>query len=83
MVQIHNWRGNPQGDYFTREKLDEVFEDIWETLRKENPDLFLDLNVIKDSALFKASPFHKLSESQAQAKDQIFSTIIATIGEHR
>lgn len=83
VVQIHNWRGNPQGDYFTREKLDEVFEDIWETLRKENPDLFLDLNVIKDSALFKASPFHKLSESQAQAKDQIFSTIIATIGEHR
>ncbi|WIM07571.1 DUF2075 domain-containing protein [Trueperella bernardiae] len=79
--EIHNWRGNPQGDYFTHEKLDEVFGDIWERLQIENPDLFLDIETIKDSALFKASPFHKLSASQAQAKEQIFATIVETIGE--
>ncbi|MEW6974499.1 DNA/RNA helicase domain-containing protein [Trueperella pyogenes] len=79
VAKIHNWRGNPQGDYYTHENLDEIFSSVWEELRAKNSDLFLDIETIKDSALFKASPFHKLSESQAEAKEQIFSAIIAAI----
>jgi len=68
---VYNRRANAQGSYYTVDKLDDVFSEIWQDLRKRNKDLFPLESIIKDSAIFKASPFHKLSLEQYQVKDDI------------
>ncbi|HFU3673523.1 TPA: DNA/RNA helicase domain-containing protein, partial [Streptococcus suis] len=59
----------------TSNKLDEVFSEIWLKLRNKNKKLFPMESVIKDSALFKASPFHKLTNEQLEAKMEILNTV--------
>ncbi|EUJ21854.1 DUF2075 domain-containing protein [Listeria aquatica] len=61
--------------YFTSEAFDSVFKDIWEELGKENSELFPVEPVIRDSALFKISPFHKLSNEQYEAKELIMQKV--------
>jgi len=68
---VYNRRANAQGSYYTVDKLDDVFSQIWQDLRKRNKELFPLESIIKDSAIFKASPFHKLSLEQYQVKDEI------------
>lgn len=50
--------------------LDDVFQSILRKLRQKNKILF-PLVIIRDSALFKASPFHKLTQEQVNAKEKI------------
>lgn len=64
---VHNLRGNPQRSYYTMDEFDEIFKKIWRGLRKENKDLFPTENEIKDSAIYKASPLHKLTREQENA----------------
>ena len=59
---VNNRRGNPQNDYYTSEIMDSVFSKIWRKLHSLNNVLFPIESVIRDSALFKASPFHKLTK---------------------
>lgn len=72
---VYNRRTNEQNKYFTSNKLDEVFSEIWLKLRSKNKKLFPMESVIKDSALFKASPFHKLTNEQLEAKMEIINTV--------
>ena len=65
---VHNSRTNQQNEYYTSEKLDEIFSNIWQSLHKKNGALFPIESIIKDSAIFKASPFHKLTQEQINAK---------------
>lgn len=65
--KVHNLRGNPQNHYYPMEELDRFFSKIWTGLRKENKELFPTENAIRDSAIFKASPLHKLTEEQLKA----------------
>lgn len=48
---------------------------MWKGLRSKNKKLFPAESIVRDSALFKASPFHKLSEQQLLAKQEIHSAI--------
>lgn len=73
--RVHNSRTNQQNEYYTSEKLDEIFSDIWGTLNKKNKILFPIESIIKDSAIFKASPFHKLTQEQINAKEEILNKI--------
>lgn len=75
VTEIHNRRTNAQNLYYTQEHFDRVFSQIWRGLRKKNKKLFPTESIIKDSALFKASPFHKLTEEQLDAKREIYTTI--------
>ncbi|MCD8230782.1 MAG: DUF2075 domain-containing protein [Clostridiales bacterium] len=68
---VHNLRDNPQTGYYPMDELEELFGKIWRGLRKENRDLFPSESKIKDSAIFKASPLHKLTREQNQARDLI------------
>ncbi len=68
---LHNLRDNPQASYYPMEELDEIFGKIWKGLRKENGILFPAESAIKDSAIYKASPLHKLTKDQERAKDLI------------
>lgn len=77
--KVHNERGNPQGAYYPSEELDEIFHGIWEELVKQDPDLFPTEAEIKDSAIFKASPLHKLTEDQLKARDAIIDKVVAAL----
>ena len=76
VVQLQNRRANPQGRYYTSDKFEGIFSQIWHTLHEENPVLFPTEQVVRDSALFKASPFHELSQEQKEAEEDILSEIV-------
>ena len=62
IVKVHNGRDNPQKYYYPVEELDVIFAKVWKKLRKDNKEIFHLESSIKDSAIFKASPLHKLTE---------------------
>lgn len=72
---VHNLRDNPQMSYYPMEELDDIFSKIWKGLRKENKVLFPTESSIKDSAIYKASPLHKLTKDQVEARELILSKI--------
>lgn len=72
---VHNLRDNPQTSYYPVEELDEIFGRIWRELRKENKDLFPTESAIKDSAIYKASPLHKLTKEQRDARELILQKV--------
>ena len=73
--QVHNGRGNPQGNYYPRSEFDEIFKKIWKELHQRNEELFPSEREVKDSAIYKASPLHKLTKGQERAKNQIIDRI--------
>lgn len=72
---VHNLRDNPQTSYYPMEELDDIFGKIWGGLRKENKELFPSESAIKDSAIYKASPLHKLTKEQEKARDLIIQKV--------
>ncbi len=72
---VHNGRGNPQSSYYPVEELDVIFRKIWRGLRRENKELFPTESSIKDSAIYKASPLHKLTKEQENARDLIIQKV--------
>lgn len=73
--RIDNGRGNEQDQYYTSELFDEVFRRVWRALGKYDSELFPSMREIEDSAIFKASPFHKLTEDQKRDKASILDII--------
>ena len=72
---VHNLRDNPQTSYYPVEELDEIFGRIWRGLRKESKELFPTESAIKDSAIYKASPLHKLTKEQKDARELILQKV--------
>lgn len=72
---LNNRRDNAQNDYFTSDEMVPIFDKIWRKLHKKMPDLFPVQRIIEESALFKASPFHKLTRSQIDAKNEILNIV--------
>ena len=66
-----NGRGNPQRDYYGMEDTDDIFHMIWSRLRRENGELFPAESRITKSAIYKASPNHRLTPEQEEAKEKI------------
>ena len=75
VAKVHNARGNPQNKYYPCEDFDIIFQKIWKSLRQYNRALFLSESEIKDSAIYKASPLHKLKLNQLVAKEKILDKI--------
>lgn len=75
VAHLNNRRKNPQGDYYTHKDFDRLFTKIWLGLNQQDPALFPTEEVIRQSALFKASPFHRLTDEQRQAEQEILDTI--------
>lgn len=74
-LKIMNGRGNPQYDYYPNHEFQEIFKEVWKKLNAHNPNLFMAESVIRDSAIFKVSPFKKLMPNQIKAKNSILKTI--------
>lgn len=79
--RLNNRRTNAQRNYYTQEHFDEIFDSIWRGLRQRDKKLFPDVEVIRNSALFKASPFHKLTDEQQRAKQQILDRAMQLLRE--
>lgn len=72
---LNNRRENYQSKYYTHDEMKPIFNKIWQRLNKEDPKLFPAQRLIEDSALFKASPFNKLTTEQVDARNIIFQAI--------
>lgn len=68
---IHNKKENPQSKYYPSNERDIIFRKIWIGLGKKNPELFPKAKLVTDSAIFKASPLHDLTEEQENIKESI------------
>ena len=77
--KVHNGRSNPQNRYYPIEELNYIFTKIWRKFRKDNKEIFPLETTIKDSAIFKASPLHKLTEEQQKAKELIIEKVIKAL----
>lgn len=77
--QHNNRRTNEQREYHTLEHLDPLFNFIWDQLREREPELFDAREDLRRSAIFKASPFHKLTEPQLEAQNLIFEAVNHTL----
>ena len=73
--RVYNSRGNPQASYYPMEELDDIFSSIWSSLRRYDKNLFPSEAELKDSAIFKASPLHKLTAEQKRARDLIIDKV--------
>lgn len=72
---VNNRRLNNQNKYFTSNEMEPLFSKIWRGLRSFKKDLFPLEQVIKDSAIFKASPFHSLTKEQTNAQALIMDRV--------
>lgn len=75
--RLNNRRTNAQGEYYTSDRFDGIFSDIWLELHREDPALFPAEEIIRDSALFKASPFHRLGPGQLDAEEAVLTQVAA------
>jgi DUF2075 family protein len=73
--KLNNRRANAQGDYFTQDEFERIFSEIWLNLHDQDSDLFPVEQIIRDSALFKASPFQELGEGQKNAENRILGVL--------
>lgn len=73
--KLVNGRGNPQGKYYPSEEMEPIFQQVWKNLEALNHNLFPTQTEIVRSALFKASPFHRLTAEQLSAEDVILNKI--------
>ena len=76
---VNNRRLNQQNEYYTSDNMETIFSKIWRKLRSFEPDIFPTRKRIEDAAVFKASPFHKLTQEQVNAKEQIMLRIVSNI----
>lgn len=73
--KLNNRRFNDQNKYYNSKEFDIIFKYIWKGLNKKNKELFPAQKLLEDSALFKASPFNKLTSEQLKAKSLIIEKI--------
>jgi DUF2075 family protein len=78
-VVVVNSRDNPQGDYYTKDELAGIVSQVWEKLHRYSPRLFPAEEEIRDSAIFKASPFHRLGDEQLAAEATILGAVDAAM----
>lgn len=73
--KVNNRRPNPQGEYYPEEEFERIFSEIWVQLHDMDPVLFPEEGIIRDSALFKASPFHKLTSEQENIERKVIDIV--------
>ena len=81
--KVHNMRDNPQNKYYTSDEMEDIFSRIWTRLRRYNKELFPTENYIRNLAIFKASPLHKLTPDQLNAQELIISRVRRALSQNR
>lgn len=75
VYHLNNRRHNDQNRYYDSDEFNSLFDLIWKKLGKQNEDLFPARKIIESSAIFKASPFNKLTSEQLLAKSKVIDKI--------
>ena len=73
--KLNNRRFNDQNKYYDSEEFDGLFNQIWISLHEKNAKLFPDAEKLKTKAIFKASPFNKLTDEQLKVKTKVITKI--------
>ena len=81
--EVYNRRTNEQNEYYTSDQMEPIFSKIWGELHRKNNVIFPTRRRIEDAAVFKASPFHKLTQEQLQTKDRIMLKIFENVANTR
>ena len=81
VAKVYNSKSNPQNKYFSCDTFNRIFSKIWQQLRICDEKLFLSESIIEDSAIFKASPLHKLNDEQLLAKEKILESIASCLSK--
>lgn len=81
--RLDNRRFNPQRKYFMSDYSDEIFNRIWQALRRKRADIFEDQAEIENTAIFKASPFHNLNYEQNESKVKILGKVENALAARR
>lgn len=76
---LYNRRSNDQDEYYPVNEVQDIFTQIWTQLHQKNSELFPAMDVLKDLAIFKASPFHKLTHEQLEAKNLIMGRVNSSL----
>ncbi len=76
---LYNRRSNDQDEYYPVNEVRDIFTQIWTQLHQKNSELFPAMDVLKDLAIFKASPFHKLTHEQLEAKNLIMERVNSSL----
>lgn len=76
---LYNRRSNDQDEYYPVNEVQDIFTQIWTQLHQKNSELFPAMDVLKDLAIFKASPFHKLTHEQLEAKNLIMERVNSSL----
>lgn len=83
--ELNNRRENAQRKYYTSEEFIPIFNRIWDKLgeNKQYRNLFPPRQLLEKSAIFKASPFNKLTDEQNQAKKKILKTVEQALAKNQ
>lgn len=73
--KLNNRRFNEQNRYYDSEEFDALFSIIWSKLHRKNANLFPDPEDLKTKAIFKSSPFNKLTDEQLKVKTEVIAKI--------
>ena len=73
--KLNNRRFNDQNKYYDSEEFDGLFNQVWISLHEKNPTLFPDAEKLKTKAIFKASPFNKLTDEQLKVKTKVITKL--------
>lgn len=73
--KINNRRFNEQNIYYDSGEFDQLFDEIWSELHIKNSKLFPIQSALKAKAIFKSSPFNKLTDEQLRVKAEIITKI--------
>lgn len=76
---LYNRRSNDQDEYYPVNEVQDIFTQIWTQLHQKNSELFPAMDVLKDLAIFKASPFHKLTHEQLGTKNLIMERVNSSL----
>lgn len=81
--KLNNRRHNEQNKYYDSTEFNDLFDKIWKGLGKKDKRLFPAQQILESSALFKASPFNKLTDEQLRAKTEIIDKINQALYDQR
>ncbi|QSF13751.1 DUF2075 domain-containing protein [Mycoplasma sp. Mirounga ES2805-ORL] len=70
-VKLLNRKRNPQNMYYPFEEKNKIFRRMWKQLNNINSTIFKPERIIRNSAIFKASPQERLTKEQKEALELI------------
>lgn len=83
ITKLNNRRENAQRKYYLSNEFIPIFNKIWDQLNAKYSYLFPARQFVERSAIFKSSPFNKLTMEQNRAKEKILATVDQALAQNQ